>query len=606
MLSKKYNILYTLLILAGLFPANIFLYAQKSFNFKELKRLVSENKTDSLNLKLIRIYNDSTHLSQIEKGKLYFIIGKNKTKDEKDGLAYNYLKKAELIFSELSELDLLARTQYEIFYLLKSRNYPKEKTKKYLDKFYDFALKKNNNKDLLEAYFGYGLFYLDSINYKKAKNYYEKTIFLSTKLKDTLSLAKSYNNKASILKYFYKNTDSARYFYEKAWFLYNLKNRTNEKFSLSFNLGNSYKVEGKFKKALEWYIKADSIKLTQFKNNYKILLHAQIANTYANLNNYKKAHEYLESYIDYNDALNKEQQDVAIADLDTKYETEKKEKENIQLKAENKKKQLYLIGLLGTVVAFVIFGYLSYRNLKRRKEIAEKNIAIEKQKIVTLVKDQELLSIDAMIEGQEKERKKIAEDLHDNLGSTLATLKLHFDNYREHLSTNNSVQLGLLDSTENILNVAYSKVRTMAHANQASVLAGHSLIEAIKSLAHNISLANKTQIEVMSFGFDKPLNHTTEITLFRITQELITNIIKHANAKTALIDLNLFDGTLGLIVEDDGVGFNIAILNKKTTGMGLNSIKERIERVNGAFEIDTKIGKGTTILIDIPIKQNEF
>ncbi len=459
---------------------------------------------------------------------------------------------------------------------------------------------------MLEAYFGYGLFYFDSINYKKSKTYYEKTILLSTKLKDTLNLAKAYNNKAIILKNFYNNKDSTRYFYKKALNLYNIKKRINEKFIISFNLGNSYKDEKEFKKALEWYNKADSIELSQFKNNYKRFLYAHIADSYANLNNYKKAHKYLGFYIDYNDALKKEQQDVAIADLDTKYETLKKDKLNVELKASNKKKQYLIIGIISFSFTAAILSFLAYRNIKRKKEIAEKNIAIQKQKIVTLVKDQELMSIDAMIEGQEKERKKIAEDLHDNLGSTLATLKLHFDNYRSNLSVKSKEELDLLNSTENILNVAYSKVRTMAHANQASVLADHSLTEAVKSLARNISSANKTQIEVISFGFDKPLNHTTEITLFRIIQELITNIIKHANAKTALIDLNLFDGSLGLIVEDDGVGFDVTILNKKTTGMGLNSIKERIERLNGTFEIDTKIGKGTTILIDIPIKQNEF
>jgi signal transduction histidine kinase len=207
-----------------------------------------------------------------------------------------------------------------------------------------------------------------------------------------------------------------------------------------------------------------------------------------------------------------------------------------------------------------------------------------------------------MIEGQEKERKKIAEDLHDNLGSTLATLKLHFDNYRENLSVDDEKQIKMLDSTENILDLAYSKVRTMAHANHASVLAEHSLVEAVKSLAFNISSANKTEIEVIDFGFDKPLNHTIELTMFRIIQELITNIIKHAKAKKGTIDLTLFDDSLGLIVEDDGVGFNINDLSVKVEGMGLNSIKSRVEKMNGSFAIDTNLDVGTTILIDIPIK----
>ena len=205
-----------------------------------------------------------------------------------------------------------------------------------------------------------------------------------------------------------------------------------------------------------------------------------------------------------------------------------------------------------------------------------------------------------MVDGQEKERKQIAEDLHDNLGSVLATLKLHFEKLKINCEKNLIDPEILFNKTENLIDEAYIKVRSIAHAKNSGVIANEGLLVAIRIMADKISSADKIKIEVIDFGLNKRLKNSLEITIFRIIQELITNVIKHAEAKNATINISLYDENLNIIIEDDGKGFDFKKVNFKK-GMGISSIKTRIEHLKGTFKIDSTLEKGSSIIIDIPI-----
>lgn len=119
-------------------------------------------------------------------------------------------------------------------------------------------------------------------------------------------------------------------------------------------------------------------------------------------------------------------------------------------------------------------------------------------------------------------------------------------------------------------------------------------------MAEKINVAEKLNIEVIDFGLKKRLVNSLEITLFRIVQELVTNIIKHAVAKNVTINLSLFQKKLTILVEDNGIGF-YAKQTALKKGMGLHSIKTRIKHLKGTFKIDTTPNKGTTVIITIPV-----
>ncbi|WP_162897357.1 sensor histidine kinase [Aquimarina sp. AD1] len=290
-----------------------------------------------------------------------------------------------------------------------------------------------------------------------------------------------------------------------------------------------------------------------------------------------------------------------VSEYETKFQTAEKEKQILIEQQKKKRNQNIAIGLGGSLFLGSVIAILIYRNTKRKQRIAEQEREIEIQKTEKLLREQELTAIDAMISGQEKERQRLANDLHDNLGSTLATVKLHFDhlkNNRNNPKVENIEEL--YSKTNNLLDEAYQKVRTIAHEKNSGVMAKQGLLPAVRNLAKKASNGNRLQIEVQDYGLNERLDNALEISIFRIIQELITNTIKHADASEIGISLTNHDSLLNIIVEDNGKGFNAKVLPEKD-GMGLKSIEKRIEHLEGTFEIDSTIGKGTNIIINIPI-----
>lgn len=604
---KNKIIVFIIFLSVGLLPTDIFLYAQQTTNFDLAERFLKEKKIDSLKFSLDLILNDTLELNALKKANLFYLFGKYYDIKNKEEIALQYFSKAEERYRILKDDEKLADIQFAKYLVLRSREKldVKKETEFHLSEYYKYALKNDDKDRLIKAYMGFAALYFNPTSYKESINFYDKAIEVCNEISDTLSLARINNNKGLLVSNFYQNHDSARIFYKKSLKLFSSLKKNDRIFTATLNLGNSYRYENKHQAALTWLHKADLIPIVDHKNNFRRLLYGLMSDSYENLNNYKEAHFYLTKYLDYKDSVDIKAQNIAISDIETKYQTAIKEKENIELKADKKKQEFYLIAASGTFLGFLIVGLLSYINLKRKREIAVKDSKLQHEKVLSLVKNQELTSLDSIIEGQEIERKRIAEDLHDNLGSTFAILKLQFDNYRASFSkgVDQVKQEKLLSNTENVLDQAYKTVRSMAHANDSGVMASSGLIGSVKSLANVISDANKMQIEVIDFGFDKNIESTLEITIFRFIQELITNIVKHSNAKKAMIDLTLFDDSIGIIVEDDGVGFDVNQISKNQKGLGLSSIKNRAEHLKGDFSIDTSIGKGTTVLINIPLSE---
>ena len=154
--------------------------------------------------------------------------------------------------------------------------------------------------------------------------------------------------------------------------------------------------------------------------------------------------------------------------------------------------------------------------------------------------------------------------------------------------------------TRELLDKAYEDVRSFSHAKNSGVMAQDGLLPAIHQLIKTNSIAGALEIELQQFGLNDRLDATMEISIFRIIQELVTNVIKHAKARFVSISLTKHENFLSIVVEDDGQGFKG---DQKTLrqGMGLSSIETRVEHWEGTMEIDSRPGKGSSILIDIPL-----
>lgn len=394
-------------------------------------------------------------------------------------------------------------------------------------------------------------------------------------------------------------TDSAFYYYKKAEEKYKAKSDHLRLAYLYNNMGSLYESLKQYNTAIDYYTNAYKTPFSQEKYSTKLFILGNISRVYYANGDFKNAANSYKRYNHLSDSLDRISHQNNIDALETEYQTAEKEKQ--LLISEQKKKQNRNIAFgLGIGLFLVsLLGFLIYKNTKRKQRIAEQEREIEIQKKEKILKEQELNAIDAMIEGQEKERQRLASDLHDSVGATLSAAKLQFDHIAKN--RNKLEQLDeLFEKTGSLLTDAYDEVRSMAHLKNSGVIAKKGLLPAVEKLAKNASHSHGLVIEVQDFGLTEKLEGSLEIAIFRIIQELVTNIIKHANATEASILITQHDDNLSIIVEDNGVGFNIRNISTKD-GMGLSSIETRVEHLEGTMEVDSTLDKGTNILIDIPL-----
>jgi len=402
--------------------------------------------------------------------------------------------------------------------------------------------------------------------------------------------------------------DSALFYFNKNLNISIQKNDVNEICINYINSAGAYYYKGEYGEAIKLLNKANEIELTEYKNNTKCLIHHFLSYNYEALGDYEKAYNHLFEYKTIQDKINSELQDIKLSELQIFYETKEKELENKALKNQNslleskrKINLLVVFVLIGVLISLLLISLLSIKNAKKKQKIAEQEKLIEKQKLATTLKEHELQNIDLMLESQENERIKLANELHDNLGSMLATLKLNFQNLKRQKEGLIDDENKLYDKTDDLIEEAYQKVRDMAHFKNSGIIGNEGLVPAVKKMADKMSVLNLLDINVIPFGLKDRLDNKLEISLFRMIQELCTNIIKHAKANEVNIYLTQHNGTdINLIIEDNGIGFDLKTI-KSSNGMGLKNIEKKVEQMGGTFSIDTIRDKGTTIIIDIPL-----
>lgn len=291
------------------------------------------------------------------------------------------------------------------------------------------------------------------------------------------------------------------------------------------------------------------------------------------------------------------QYQTATAEL----EAEKATSRSLRLE---RNRNITLIVSASILVIFSIWLYVLNQRRKSIKAIAAKNEELNKQRIDELLQQQEIASLQGVLEGQEQERKRVAIDLHDRLGGILSMVKLHFSAVEEKLPNDNPEKKKFLTASE-LLDLAAGEVRNISHNLLSGVLAKFGLLPALKDLTDRINESGEITLNLIYHNVEGALNGEQELQIYRIVQELISNILKHSDASEATIQLirNADEKVVNLIVEDDGKGFNPTVPSL-SGGIGLGNLKARVNKLNGHFHIDSGKGAGTSVSIDIPIEDD--
>jgi signal transduction histidine kinase len=210
----------------------------------------------------------------------------------------------------------------------------------------------------------------------------------------------------------------------------------------------------------------------------------------------------------------------------------------------------------------------------------------------------------AIVEAQEAERFTIASDIHDGLGQILTAALLNLETLKEmDMARANPILKNFIPKMEELLNSAYEEARNIMYNLSPSILEQNGLYAAIENLCFNANACGETEIEFICETNLGRFNHVTEITIYRIIQEALNNVLKYARAQKTTIALSFQNQSLRLEIKDDGMGFDYEqAKNQKREkgGRGLKNIENRVRLLGGILQVDTAPGKGTHYTITIP------
>jgi two-component system NarL family sensor kinase len=247
----------------------------------------------------------------------------------------------------------------------------------------------------------------------------------------------------------------------------------------------------------------------------------------------------------------------------------------------------------------MIVAFLGYRNLRHRQQLAKQQHELQQQHIRELEKDKQLVAVDSMLKGQEEERSRLAKDLHDGLGGLLSGVKFSLSNMKENLIVTPD-NMAVFERSLDMIDTSIKELRRIAHNMMPEMLTKFGLDEALKDYCNTVNATKLLTVRYQSLGIENRLEKATEIIVYRIVQELLNNILKHAAASEVFVQLIRENDRLNIVVEDNGRGFDTAML-ENNKGAGWVNIRSRVEYLKGQLDVHSEPGKGTLVNIEFNV-----
>lgn len=386
-------------------------------------------------------------------------------------------------------------------------------------------------------------------------------------------------------------------------------NDRNQVMRTLLDMGKTYLALNNYTEAFEYGREGLNIALQtkskQFiRDGYQILY-----SVYEGLNQKDSAYFYYKKYIIMKDVVTSDQlKGKFIAyNYDKRIDLLNKEKqlEKSNFINEAFQKKIFIAGIFTLFLLSIITFrniLLKRRNEAHRREIVQNELQLQNNELqlqkLESQKKHEDLQLKAMVATQEEERKRISRDLHDDVGTKLSALKLFLSSLHEKAADTNNAEIQLLaESSEQFITEAMQDVRQLLFNLSPMVLEEFGYTTAVEGLVNKINETKQLHFNLVVFGMNQRLRKDHELALYRITQELINNVLKHAEAKNVSLQIGLRDEKIILMVEDDGKGFDVT---GHKNGYGLHNLEARTKLMHGTMIIDSHPGNGTSVLIEIP------
>ena len=486
----------------------------------------------------------------------------------------------------------------------------------------------NNKNGIVMCYNNLGKISFQNKNYPLAVEYFKKGIVLAGELQDYLNLGKCKLNLANV--YTEKQIfDSALIYYKEADEAFVKINFAKGSQTVNNNLGAILLRQKKYKEALPFLEKALSLALNNntivglaliqsnigyantFLGNYEVAktwfdkadstakkyhdiptigeIFRRTSEYDSAIGDFENAYNHKNNYYKIKDSLLNEKNAKTINELQTKYDSEKKDKQIQEQNFTLARQKIITISVLALALLLGMLGYSFYRRYKLKQE----------KKLQTEVIKQQDLATKAILQAEENERERIAKDLHDGVGQVMSAAKMNLSAFESEIAFKDETQKLSFEKIISLIDEGCKEVRSVSHQMMPNALLKAGLASAIKEFIDKID--NRIlKVNLYSEGLNERIDNNIEIVLYRIIQECVNNVIKHSGANQLDISLIKDGDGISVSIEDNGKGFN----TKDTTkfeGIGLKNIASRIEFLKGTVEFDSAEGRGTMVSIHVPV-----
>lgn len=442
---------------------------------------------------------------------------------------------------------------------------------------------------LAGSYVNVGNIYFLQKNYPKAKEYYTKGVEMSRLIGNKEYLSNALNNIGRFyteIKDYKKAVAAVSESYEIRQAMGDSKGMVsclNNKASIFLDENKFDSAEATLKLALKKGLAAVNC---QMEVNDTYLYFAKL---YEKQNKATQALEMYKMYIDTKDSLYTDGLSKNFAAQEVKYKTLEKEKQIVEQQFEITKRNYFLWGVSGLLMLGSMLGYSSYRRYRLKQQAKLQAEIVKQQDMATK----------AVISAEENERKRIAADLHDGVGQMMSAARMNLSAIENNIFFANDDQKANFEKVKQLIDESCNEVRTVSHNMMPNALLKAGLSSALRDFIDKID-ANVIKVVLHAEGLNERIDTNIETVLYRVIQECVNNVIRHAHATTLDIALIKDADGISVTIEDNGQGFDARDV-KNFEGIGLKNIISRITYLKGTVEWDSTKGRGTLVAIHVPV-----
>lgn len=426
-------------------------------------------------------------------------------------------------------------------------------------------------------------------NLESAIQLENQALLVFERLQDTAKLMATLNNLAMSYGLQNKKTES-RDLYRKAWNMARQSQSVHDEIQFAANLAAKEWELGHVPEALSLLEAAENASYQQGNHRFLPQIYRSWGLHWASRGMAQKANDYYLKASRLQDSLLSETFASQYARYQNAYDQEKKarEKEALQTEIDRQAAQLLRQRLWISVAGLsagllLVFLYFRSKNKKEKaRRLAEMQRHAEQEKLAHEI-----------LQAEEKERTRIARELHDGVGQQLVAAFLNLENYQQE----NGAGAQHIQNARLLLEDSLQEIRSVSHTMLSNALLRSGLAGAIRDFIQKLKTKLSIQLDIQDLEIR--IDPTLELVLFRILQELVGNIIRHAQASEIYIQLFQEDGSIVLMVEDNGIGFDPE--KQENSGVGLQNIRTRTELAGGRIEINTQPGRGCHVLVKVPL-----